>query len=60
MGTTGWAHAYTHIGNILDELADESQLARADKLLLLAALIARYQKLTTPLILASQNDYRLI
>ncbi|WP_249261204.1 DUF2785 domain-containing protein [Lactiplantibacillus plantarum] len=50
VGTTGWAHAYTHIGNILDELADESQLARAVKLLLLAALIARYQKLTTPLI----------
>ncbi|MBQ0836024.1 DUF2785 domain-containing protein [Lactiplantibacillus pentosus] len=50
VGTTGWAHAYTHIGNILDELADESQLARADKLLLLAALMSRYQTLTTPLI----------
>ncbi|AVW10819.1 DUF2785 domain-containing protein [Lactiplantibacillus paraplantarum] len=50
VGTTGWAHAYTHIGNILDELADESKLARADKLLLLAALLSRYQKLTTPLI----------
>ncbi|MBU7447819.1 MULTISPECIES: DUF2785 domain-containing protein [Lactiplantibacillus] len=50
VGTTGWAHAYTHIGNILDELADESELARADKLLLLAALMSRYQTLTTPLI----------
>ena len=46
----GWAHAYTHIGNLLDELADESQLARADKLMMLACLIERYQRLTTPLI----------
>lgn len=50
VGTHGWAHAYTHIGNLLDELADEAQLARADKLLMLAAIISRYQRLSTPLI----------
>lgn len=50
VGQNGWAHAYTHIGNLIDELADERELARADKLLMLAALIARYQRLDTPLI----------
>lgn len=50
VGEHGWAHAYTHIGNLLDELADEAELARADKLLMLAAMISRYQRLTTPLI----------
>lgn len=46
----GWAHAFTHMGNLLDELADENELARADKLMMLACLIERYQRLTTPLI----------
>ncbi|WP_318765785.1 DUF2785 domain-containing protein [Lactiplantibacillus carotarum] len=50
VGNNGWAHAYTHIGNLLDELADEKELARADKLMMLAALLARYQRLSTPLI----------
>ncbi|RRK10773.1 DUF2785 domain-containing protein [Lactiplantibacillus garii] len=50
VGDHGWAHAYTHIGNLLDELADEAQLARADKLLMLAAMLSRYQRLSTPLI----------
>lgn len=50
VGDHGWAHAYTHIGNLLDELVAERQLARADKLLLLAALISQYQRLDTPLI----------
>lgn len=50
VGHNGWAHAYTHIGNLLDELADEQQLARADKLMMLAAMISRYQRLHTPLI----------
>ncbi|CAM3026247.1 DUF2785 domain-containing protein [Lactiplantibacillus plajomi] len=50
VGDHGWAHSYTHIGNLLDELVAERQLARADKLLLLAALISQYQRLDTPLI----------
>lgn len=49
VGDQGWAHAYTHIGNLLDELADEPRLARADKLMMLAAVIERYQRLATPL-----------
>ncbi|AVK63397.1 hypothetical protein C5Z26_04455 [Lactobacillus sp. CBA3606] len=50
IGRSGWAHAYTHIGNLLDELGDEHKLARADKLMMLAVLIERYQRLSTPLI----------
>ncbi|AVK60795.1 hypothetical protein C5Z25_03085 [Lactobacillus sp. CBA3605] len=50
IGQSGWAHAYTHIGNLLDELGDEQKLARADKLMMLAVLIERYQRLSTPLI----------
>ncbi|AMV68990.1 Hypothetical protein ADU73_0582 [Pediococcus damnosus] len=49
-GEKGWAHAYTHIGNVLDELAFDKSLVRADKLLLLAVLITRYKRLATPLI----------
>ncbi|MFC6181450.1 DUF2785 domain-containing protein [Lactiplantibacillus daowaiensis] len=50
VGTNGWAHAYTHVGNLLEELAEEPRLARADKLMMLATLIERYQRLNTPLI----------
>ncbi|MFB9770208.1 DUF2785 domain-containing protein [Lactiplantibacillus modestisalitolerans] len=46
----GWAHAYTHLGNLLEQLADEPSLTRADKLLTLAIFISRYQHLKTPLI----------
>lgn len=49
-GKKGWAHAYTHIGNVLDELAVDNSLVRADKLLMLAVLLARYKRLSTPLI----------
>lgn len=49
-GKKGWAHAYTHIGNVLDELAVDDSLVRADKILMLAVLLARYKRLTTPLI----------
>ncbi|WP_054701808.1 DUF2785 domain-containing protein [Secundilactobacillus odoratitofui] len=40
----GWAHAYTHIGNLLDELSERAQLTRADKLFLMALLIERYKR----------------
>ncbi|GEL15795.1 DUF2785 domain-containing protein [Pediococcus cellicola] len=49
-GQKGWAHAYTHIGNVLDELAVDSSLVRADKLLMLAVLLVRYKRLESPLI----------
>lgn len=50
VGKNGWAHAYTHIGNVLDELAVDKSLVRADKLLMLTVLIGRYKQLDTPLI----------
>lgn len=46
----GWAHAYTHIGNLLDELSERAQLTRADKLFLMALLIERYKRLDGALI----------
>lgn len=46
----GWAHAYTHIGNILDELASRDDLPRADKIFLQTVLLERYKRLETPLI----------
>ncbi|WP_055679686.1 DUF2785 domain-containing protein [Secundilactobacillus kimchicus] len=50
IGSNGWAHVYTHIGNLLDELADRDSLTRADKLFLMATLIERYKQLDGALI----------
>lgn len=57
VGTKGWAHAYTHIGNLLDELAESSILSRADKVLLMVELIQKYARLKMPLIFG--EDRRL-
>lgn len=46
----GWAHAYTHIGNVLDELSQRDDLARSDKIFLMTVLLERYKRLETPLI----------
>ncbi|GAX01056.1 DUF2785 domain-containing protein [Secundilactobacillus silagei] len=48
--TNGWAHAFTHLGNLLDELSERDSLTRADKLYLMAILIGRYKNLKGPLI----------
>ncbi|GAX00175.1 DUF2785 domain-containing protein [Secundilactobacillus mixtipabuli] len=48
--TNGWAHAYTHIGNLLDELSERERLTRADKLYLMAIIIERYKTLDGALI----------
>lgn len=48
--TNGWAHAFTHIGNLLDELSEREHLTRADKLFLMAIIIERYKTLDGPLI----------
>ncbi|WP_461224433.1 DUF2785 domain-containing protein [Lacticaseibacillus suihuaensis] len=45
----GWAHAYTHIGNLADELTQVPVLTRGDKVLLMAAVFAGWQ----------HNDYAL-
>ncbi|KRL75987.1 DUF2785 domain-containing protein [Secundilactobacillus paracollinoides] len=50
IGQQGWAHAYTHIGNLLDELSERPRLTRADKLLMLALIIERYKQLDGALI----------
>ncbi|GEK28703.1 hypothetical protein LSI01_10140 [Furfurilactobacillus siliginis] len=57
VGEKGWAHAYTHIGNLLDELADSKTLARADKIFLMDELLVKYQHLSSPLIFG--EDRRL-
>ncbi|WP_294974952.1 DUF2785 domain-containing protein, partial [uncultured Leuconostoc sp.] len=40
IGTNGWAHAFTHIGNVLAELFMMPEIMRADKLFLLASMLA--------------------
>ncbi|WP_125605069.1 DUF2785 domain-containing protein [Lapidilactobacillus bayanensis] len=43
----GWAHAYTHIGNVLAEVS-ESRLTRAQKLLFLTGAMVGYQQADQP------------
>ena len=45
IGTNGWAHAFTHIGNAVAEILMMPQLLRADKLFLLASMLAGYREL---------------
>ncbi|MDA5387631.1 DUF2785 domain-containing protein [Loigolactobacillus backii] len=56
-GNKGWVHAYSHIGNVLDELTASTKLSRADKIFYLAALVERYKHLNKPLVFG--EDYRL-
>lgn len=51
VGDIGWAHAWTHIGNLANELVAMPDLARADKIFLLAALFTGYRELDTPLMM---------
>jgi hypothetical protein len=46
----GWIHAFTHLGNVLDELASDEELIRADKILLMCAVVEKIRRLKTPLI----------
>lgn len=46
----GWAHSYTHIGNLLDELTSVATLARGQKVFLMAAVIAGWQRMADPLV----------
>ncbi|WP_261805696.1 DUF2785 domain-containing protein [Lapidilactobacillus luobeiensis] len=43
----GWAHAFTHLGNVLAETAN-SRLTRAQKLFLLTACLVGYQEAAAP------------
>ena len=51
IGTNGWAHAFTHIGNAVNELLLMPKLMRADKLFLLASMLAGYRELQQPLVM---------
>ncbi|MEX0380083.1 DUF2785 domain-containing protein [Leuconostoc sp. MS02] len=51
IGTNGWAHAFTHMGNALAEIFMMPQLMRADKLFLLASMLAGYRELKKPLMM---------
>lgn len=46
----GWAHAYTHIGNLADELTQVTGLARGEKIFLMASILAGWQRMTVPLV----------
>ena len=55
VGEKGWAHAFMHIGNLLDELAHDETLPRADKIFLLTILIEKLKRLDTPLIMGENR-----
>ncbi|CAM3177740.1 DUF2785 domain-containing protein [Leuconostoc rapi] len=51
IGTNGWAHAFTHIGNVVAEIMMMPKLVRADKLFVLASMLAGYRELKQPLMM---------
>lgn len=55
IGTNGWAHAFTHISNAIAELFLMPQLMRADKLFLLASILAGYRELKQPLVMGETD-----
>lgn len=55
IGMQGWAHAFTHVGNLIEELASRDELCRADKLFELGILLSRFKSLETPLIFGETN-----
>ncbi|MCG4280835.1 DUF2785 domain-containing protein [Lacticaseibacillus saniviri] len=46
----GWAHAYTHMGNLLEELSQVNSLPRATKVFLQMVTIEGWRRIETPLI----------
>ena len=46
---SGWAHAFTHIGNAVAEIFLMPDLVRADKVFVLGAVLAGYHELSQPL-----------
>ena len=51
----GWAHAFLHIANLLDELTHDDAVTRADKVFLLTVLIERIKRLETPLVMGENR-----
>ncbi|MFD1484507.1 DUF2785 domain-containing protein [Lacticaseibacillus baoqingensis] len=46
----GWAHVYTHIGNLLDELTQVTSLTRGEKVFLMTLTLAGWQRIDDPLV----------
>ena len=55
--TKGWAHAFTHIGNMLEELSQVDVLPRSEKVFLMAAVVEAWRRIETPLIFG--EDHRM-
>lgn len=55
IGTNGWAHAFTHIGNAVNEIMLMPKLMRADKLFLMASMLAGYRELHQPLVMGETD-----
>ena len=51
VGDRGWAHAFMHIGNIIDDLSLDPAVSRADKILMLTVLLERVKRLDGPLVM---------
>lgn len=51
VGEKGWAHAFMHIGNLLDEITSDVETTRADKLFLETILLERLKRLDTPMVM---------
>lgn len=51
IGNNGWAHAFTHIGNVIAEIIMMPNLVRADKLFVLASMLAGYREINQPLVM---------
>lgn len=47
----GWAHAFTHLGNLLDEINVNNQVDRADKIFLETLLVERVKRVKNPLVM---------
>ncbi|WP_461215092.1 DUF2785 domain-containing protein [Lacticaseibacillus sp. GG6-2] len=55
----GWAHAYTHIGNLLDELSQINTLKRAEKVFLLIAVLNGWQQMNVALVFGEDQRIAL-
>ncbi|MFT8813461.1 DUF2785 domain-containing protein [Oenococcus sp.] len=50
VGEKGWAHAFTHLGNVCSNLCSSPKVRRADKILLLATLLVGYHNAPVPFV----------
>ena len=55
----GWAHAFTHIGNMLEELSQVPVLPRSEKVFLMAAVVEAWRRVETPLIFGEEHRLAL-